>query len=86
MSTLRQATVTTTKLPILRHTPDIKDYRRRKKMPRSTFLMANVLGEEGADRDPEEPGEGHHNPELVADGLQGDVVATRRRPARRTRS
>jgi hypothetical protein len=55
-------------------------------MPQSTFLMANVLGEEGADRDPEEPGEGHHNAKLVADGLQGDVVATRRRPARRTRS
>jgi len=55
-------------------------------MPQSTFLVANVLGEEGANRDPKEPGEGHHNPKLVADGLQGDVVATRRRPARRTRS
>jgi hypothetical protein len=55
-------------------------------MPQSTFLVANVLGEEGADRDPEEPGEGHHNAKLVADGLQGDVVATRCRPAGRTRS
>ena len=37
--------------------------------------MANVLGEDGANRDAQQAGEGHHNAKLVADGLQGDLVA-----------
>ena len=49
-------------------------------------LVPDVLCEEGADGDPEEAGEGHHYPKLVADGLQSDLIAPGHAATRSPRS